>query len=453
MASLVSQDPEQANLQCKLSHPINWSTPKKILHTTIPCLFAFLITFGTSVSGPALPALMAEFEIGQTTALLSITLYTEGLAVGPLLFAPLSEIYGRRWVYIGASTCLLTFGAGAGAAQTFTTFLVCRFLSGCLGSVGIAIGGGTLADLWPVGKKRGAALLFFLLVSFLAPCVAPVAASYTLAAHNRNWRWTQWLMVILGLPIWLLTLLMQETGEAALISQTERQRRTFSFRSILFPVRLLCSDMIVLLLSIHTAFGYGVIFSFFLSFKYVLVSEYQFDEQEASLSYLSLISGYIFAIILCIMIERISDAAECPEKQLYSSIAGGVLLLVGEIWYALAAHFEAGWPILIAAGVPVGSGAFMLFLSAILYISRIYRADVVSSAIAANGALRYTLGAAFPLFTMQMYEKLGAAWASGIFAFLSLLLMPIPLLLFKYGGHLGRSKTVAQFRRAIEAPN
>jgi MFS family permease len=198
--------------------------------------------------------------------------------------------------------------------------------------VGIAIGGGTLADLWPVGKQRGAALLFFLLMSFLAPCVAPLAGSYTLAAYQGDWRWTQWLMVIVGLPIWLSIILMQETGVVSRRGLKERRRRTFLLRLISFPVRLLCSDMIVLLLTVHTAFAYGVIFSFFLSFKYVLVSEYQLTNQEASLSYTSLVLGYVFAIILFILIERVSDGGECPEKQLHGFIAGGVLLLIGEIW-------------------------------------------------------------------------------------------------------------------------
>lgn len=59
-----------------------------------------------------------------------------------------------------------------------------------------------------------------------------------------------------------------------------------------------------------------------------------------------------------------------------------------------------------------------------------------SSALAANGILRYILGAVFPLFTLQMYEKLGVHWAGSVFAFLSLPLIPIPWLLFKYGGKL-----------------
>lgn len=59
-------------------------------------------------------------------------------------------------------------------------------------------------------------------------------------------------------------------------------------------------------------------------------------------------------------------------------------------------------------------------------------------ALAANGTLRYIFGAVFPLFTTQTYENLGIHWAGSVFAFLSLLLLPIPWLLFRYGDSLRR---------------
>lgn len=73
-----------------------------------------------------------------------------------------------------------------------------------------------------------------------------------------------------------------------------------------------------------------------------------------------------------------------------------------------------------------------------------------SAVIAANGALRYTFGAIFPLFTVQMYERLGTAWASGAFALLSLLFVPIPIVLCKYGERLRRSQAATQSPKAIE---
>lgn len=41
--------------------------------------------------------------------------------------------------------------------------------------------------------------------------------------------------------------------------------------------------------------------------------------------------------------------------------------------------------------------------------------------------------AAFPLFGVQMYERLGYQWATGLLAFLTLAMLPFPYLFFKYG--------------------
>ena len=53
--------------------------------------------------------------------------------------------------------------------------------------------------------------------------------------------------------------------------------------------------------------------------------------------------------------------------------------------------------------------------------------------MAANGLARYALGAAFPLFTVQMYQKLGIDWATSLLGFVALALMPVPWVFFKYG--------------------
>lgn len=56
-----------------------------------------------------------------------------------------------------------------------------------------------------------------------------------------------------------------------------------------------------------------------------------------------------------------------------------------------------------------------------------------ASVLAANSVLRSCFGAAFPLFTTQMYNRLGIHWASSIPAFLALACVPFPFLFYKYG--------------------
>jgi len=70
------------------------------------------------------------------------------------------------------------------------------------------------------------------------------------------------------------------------------------------------------------------------------------------------------------------------------------------------------------------------------YLIDTYQAMNAASAVAANGLLRYTFGAVFPLFTLPMYSKLGIAWAGSLLGFISLLLLPIPWVLYKWGPYL-----------------
>lgn len=99
-------------------------------------------TLCTSVYVPAIPIIQAQFSVSQEIALLGLSLYAIGIALGPLVAAPLSELYGRRNVYLTTLLFLLAFTAGAGAAQNIQTLLICRFLAGTGGSGAIAIGGG-----------------------------------------------------------------------------------------------------------------------------------------------------------------------------------------------------------------------------------------------------------------------------------------------------------------------
>lgn len=49
--------------------------------------------------------------------------------------------------------------------------------------------------------------------------------------------------------------------------------------------------------------------------------------------------------------------------------------------------------------------------------------------------------AAFPLFGVQMYEKLGYHWATSLLAFLTVAMMPFPYIFFRYGKSIrGKSR-------------
>lgn len=62
-----------------------------------------------------------------------------------------------------------------------------------------------------------------------------------------------------------------------------------------------------------------------------------------------------------------------------------------------------------------------------------YTGSNIASAMSANSLARYGLAAASPLFTIQMYSRLGVAWAGTLLGLIALALMPVPWVLFRYG--------------------
>lgn len=68
---------------------------------------------------------------------------------------------------------------------------------------------------------------------------------------------------------------------------------------------------------------------------------------------------------------------------------------------------------------------------------------VAASALASSTVVRSAFGAGFPLFATQMYEKLNPRWASTLLAFITLILIPIPFVLFKFGPKIRRTSKFA----------
>lgn len=109
---------------------------------------------------------MNEFGSSETVANLGLSLFLIGYTFGPLLWGPLSELYGRPYLMIGTLAFLTAFSAGAAGANSMTTLLVCRFIGSPSGSSPMTNAGGAITDLFPAAK-RGMPVAIFAAGPFL----------------------------------------------------------------------------------------------------------------------------------------------------------------------------------------------------------------------------------------------------------------------------------------------
>ena len=86
--------------------------------------------------------------------------------LGPLLWAPLSELFGRQILFIGTYCALTAFNCGAAGSKNIWTLIILRFFAGSFGSSPLTNAGGVIADMFPA-KQRGVAMSMFAAAPFL----------------------------------------------------------------------------------------------------------------------------------------------------------------------------------------------------------------------------------------------------------------------------------------------
>ena len=94
-----------------------------------------------------------------------------GFAFGPLLWAPLSELYGRQILFFGTYMAFTAFNAGNAGSPNIQTLIVLRFFCGLFGSSPLTNAGGVIADMFPA-SQRGLAMSVFAAAPFMGPTVS-----------------------------------------------------------------------------------------------------------------------------------------------------------------------------------------------------------------------------------------------------------------------------------------
>jgi MFS family permease len=142
-----------------LTMPLQW------IVTVLISLSTFASNFGIANMAPALGLISQDYHM--TTSVergLVIALYVLAFAVAPLVYAPFSEIFGRKTVLMFGLCLYLAFNTACAFAPSYEVLAVFRFFAGFGASAPLAVGGGLLTDVWPP-EQRATAMAVFSLVS------------------------------------------------------------------------------------------------------------------------------------------------------------------------------------------------------------------------------------------------------------------------------------------------
>lgn len=131
-----------------LTDPKNWSTARRWYITIVAVLLVVNATFASSSPSGSISGIVEEFNVSLEVAELILTLFLLGYVFGPLLWAPLSEFYGRRWIFYITFTGYFAFNFLCAFTYNFAGLLVGRFLTGTFCSAALSNSPGVVADIW-----------------------------------------------------------------------------------------------------------------------------------------------------------------------------------------------------------------------------------------------------------------------------------------------------------------
>ncbi|KAJ1331730.1 MFS transporter DHA1 family multidrug resistance protein [Microdochium nivale] len=475
----TAADPSDPNLVTwtePSENPKSWPFARKWIVVFVASMFTLMAPLSSTIIAPALTTIGHDFTIDDSvTRFLTLSIFILGFAVGPLLWGPASEIYGRVLVLQLTNGVFLAFNLGCGLSQNKVQLIVFRFFSGLTGSAALAIGGGIMGDLFSA-EERGRAMSVYSLAPLLGPAIGPICGGFIV--QYAQWRWSFYATTIFdalvqcaGLfllretyaPVllsWKRAKLVKQTGNDALHTPFERTGDQRSAATIIQtaatrPFRMLATQVIVQFMALYLMYLYGVIYIMLTSFPGLWSGPepvgYGMSVSIGGLNYISLGLGFWASAQVCApaqdriyaAMKRRNGGVGEPEFRVLMMGPGAVLTPIGLLIYGWTAEYKTHWIGPNIGAFVFGFGAVIGFNCVQTYLVDVYT-RYAASAVGATTVLRGLAGFAFPLFTPLMYERLGIGWSNTVLALAAVVIgWPGPVFLWFYGKRLRQKSPFA----------
>lgn len=169
-------------------------------------------TLSLHILVPALPLVARDLGAAEAAVQQTVTQYVIGLAIGQLIYGPLSDRFGRRPVLLGGLVLYTIGGLVAWFSPNVWLLVAARILQALGGCGGLVLGRAIQRDVAEPAEAASRLALLTLIVA-LGPALAPLVGSWLAVAFG--WRAILALTTLLGAATVLAAiLLLPETHTA-----------------------------------------------------------------------------------------------------------------------------------------------------------------------------------------------------------------------------------------------
>ncbi|KAK3386083.1 major facilitator superfamily domain-containing protein [Podospora didyma] len=446
--------------------PMNWPLSKKIATTLLYGLVTMTATWASSCYSAGTAQVAEQFGVDVQVATLGTSLFLIGFGLGPLLWAPLSEVYGRRLAVLVPMFVATCFSFGSATAKDFQTLMLTRFFGAFFASAPVTNTGGVLGDLFSPAE-RGIAMAGYAMAVVGGPVIGPIVSAAVVVQPGLGWRWTEYLAGLLQAFVLVIAVvfidesyppqllvykarrLRIQTGNWALHTEFEEWDVSvgeLAKKFLLRPVQLLCTP-ICFLVALYASFCYGILYMQLGAIPFIFHEVRGWSLFVATLPFLCIFVGASLGAAINIYNQtRYNEAYHAagnravPEQRLPPMMLGSILFASGQFVTGWTASPTIHWVVPCIGLLVLGTGFFTIFQAALNYLVDTFT-RYAASAVAANTFLRSCFACAFPLVVTPLYRNVGVGPGSSITGGFATLLIPVPFVFYTYGKRIrARSK-------------
>jgi len=451
-------------------NPHNWSLVKKgavVGVVGVSLTFNLLVTVSNSIVAPVLPQIAAQHDIHSATLNnMVFSIFTLALSFGPLVFLPISEIFGRLWVFHTGVALLVAFNIACAYAPSVGTLIALRFLAG-LGGSAMSVSTAILIDVFQ-RHRRMVASSTTTISMFLGSSIGPIIGGQITERVGLKW-----IFLVSGIACGVMgvfsAVCLRETYPHLLryrihqrqILDGEQQHeniphffdfenprlhfKTVMKHALVRPFQLPFVHFMCFVLLLYVGLLSGIYYLLLATFPVVFQETYSFSVGDTGLAYIGPSSGILLSVGTVVFLHRIFG--HLPRRP-HSSTKGDprILMLLCTALTVPVGLFIYGWTVQAKVhfiAPIIGAGYFTFTMAAIFLPVQYYLVDAITvihpaSGMAAVSIARFTFGFAFPLFGKQMMDNMGSGAGYSLLAGLTIAFgIVIPLIAYFFGGSKG----------------
>ncbi|KAJ5599817.1 Major facilitator superfamily domain general substrate transporter [Penicillium hetheringtonii] len=463
-------------------YPQNWPLWTKVYIGAMLAFTSICSTFDSAIFSSSSQNVAKEFSVGLEVSVLSSSLYIVGYASGPLIWAPLSELKGRRPGIVFAMLGFGIFNTAVAVSKDLQTLMICRFFCGIFGSSPLAVVAAVFSDIFN-NRTRGIAIACFSSTVFLGPLIAPFIGGFINMSY-LGWRWTAWIPAFMGYAAFVMNLffLKESYPPVVLVEKaSELRRRTknwgihakqeeieVDFRELIVnnfsrPLKLLFYEPLIMAVTIYLSFIYGLLYCFLTAYTLVFQQEYGMNAGVGGLPLFGLVVGLFIAAAYVILsspsyVKKLdkNNNMPVPEWRLPPVMVAGAMFAAGLFWFGWTGfNGTIHWIVPTLSGLFTGFGLLIIFIQLFNYLIDTYLMfesniqTVLPRLSPRIHSVDQWLQQLSLLFSRQMFENMGIQWASTLLGCVAAVLVPIPIAFYFFGKKLRMKSKFAPF---FEAP-